>query len=85
MDADQLKKIIEEATKPPPEGWAHSTGESPLKKQLQNTVELLGDAKLEMEKELAHKLKTLKTLTEQRVVSNPRYRVKKNPKPASRP
>lgn len=77
-DLDELRSVLEDARDGPQEGWSHTTGQSPMKMQLEKTVELLKEARGQMVKEYQEKLKLLEQLQRHKVTSDPRYRVKKH-------
>ena len=70
-DLEDLKKKLEEGQET---GWSHTTGQSPLKENLQTMVGLLGQMKGEMEKERDKKVKVLQKMLKHQA-QNSKYRV----------
>tara|TARA_B100000745_G_scaffold294575_3_gene237737 strand:- start:10324 stop:10566 length:243 start_codon:yes stop_codon:yes gene_type:complete len=58
----EISQLFESLSQPPKEGWASSSGKSPLKKQLVMLVEGLQDLKAETEKQHKEQLQKLNTV-----------------------
>jgi hypothetical protein len=74
---DAVRRLAEQIGKDPKEGWAHSSGKSPMKAQLQTIVSLLGQVKEEVEAEHAQQVKVLNKMMHHQVNTESKYRVKK--------
>jgi len=78
MEVAELKRLAEELKNPPKDGWASSTGKSPLRIQLQVVKRLLEFTKQEYEKEHVLQLRKLEVMMRARATNGHTVRVKKN-------
>ena len=70
---------MEQDDSKPQAEWKQGGGKSDLATRLKDLTVLLEGVKVEMQKDLARKVKTLDTLMRSSVANDPKYRVRRKP------